>query len=207
MEPLTAERLATATGRPVARLAARWPELRAELVRQGVTDPASQAAFAATVDVETAGEWTPLREYVPTGVRDRAAYFEGIYGGRRDLGNDRPGDGGRYYGRGEIQLTGKRNYQTYSAVAGADLVAAPDALLARDTSARVAIAFWKASGADRAARAHDWTLARRRVNGGFNGYPRYAYILWRLGYPGAAAPIAIAALLMIGALVAGQVRR
>lgn len=182
--PLTSDVIAAATGRPAARVADRWPALRAELIRQGVTTRQSQAAFAATIDVETGGAWKPVAERA-----DGTAYE-----GRKDLGNTQPGDGPRFKGRGEIQLTGRANYAAYGTT--------PEQLMEPAESARVAVEFWRRSGADAAARQGDWTLARRRVNGGFNGYPRYALILWRLGYPAAAAPIAIAALLLIGALVA-----
>lgn len=36
------------------------------------------------------------------------------YEGRRDLGNNQPGDGRRFKGAGYIQLTGRANYQAFS---------------------------------------------------------------------------------------------
>jgi predicted chitinase len=50
--------------------------------------------------------------------------FEKIYGGR--MGNDAPGDGYRYRGRGYIQLTGKDNYSRVGTAIGEDLVGNPD---------------------------------------------------------------------------------
>lgn len=41
-------------------------------------------------------------------------YWEAAYGGRRDLGNDKEGDGATYLGRGYVQLTGKGNYDRMS---------------------------------------------------------------------------------------------
>lgn len=181
---LTAEQISAATGRPLGVIAARWPALRAELVRQGVTDLNSQRAFAATVDVETGGAWRPVAERA-----DGTAYE-----GRADLGNVQPGDGPRFKGRGEIQLTGRVNYAAYG------YADRPEALLQPEPSAQVAVAFWKRSGASAAAAQGDWALARRRVNGGYNGYPRYALILYRLGARAALLPVILAAVLGLLAL-------
>lgn len=52
------------------------------------------------------------------------AVFEKIYGGR--MGNNAPGDGYRYRGRGYIQLTGKDNYKRVGVAIGKDLVGNPD---------------------------------------------------------------------------------
>lgn len=48
------------------------------------------------------------------------------YEGRADLGNDQPGDGKRFKGRGFVQITGRRNYGWAAKVTGIDLLVYPE---------------------------------------------------------------------------------
>jgi putative chitinase len=55
----------------------------------------------------------------------------------KDLGNTQPGDGGKYIGRGFIQITGRGNYTVYSQLTGLDLLGNPALLNNLDTAAEV----------------------------------------------------------------------
>lgn len=166
---------------------ARKDELIKAMDAGGITDPKSKAALMANVDHETGGfkakeenlnySAKRLQQVFPKYYKDaesaRAdannpeAIANRVYGGR--MGNTDPGDGFKYRGRGDIQLTGKDQYAAMSKKLGVDLVSNPE--LANDPkySAQIAVEHWKSSGANAKAAAGDIRGARVRTNGGTNG--------------------------------------
>jgi len=76
-----------------------------------------------------------------------AKFFDKVYGPEAkaklgwNTGNDNPGDGYKYRGRGFNQITFKYNYQKYSDLTGIDLVANPDQLNTASVAAKAAVAF------------------------------------------------------------------
>ena len=98
--------------------------------------------------------------------------FERLYENRRSLGNDQPGDGVRFHGRGFVQLTGRRNYTDWGNRLGADLVGNPDLVLDLAVATRILVegsVLGTFTGAKLAnyfnETGNDWKNARRIING------------------------------------------
>jgi putative chitinase len=89
------------------------------------------------------------------------------YDGR--MGNNSPGDGFKYRGRGFIQLTGKKNYADASRVLGVDLVKNPELAEKPEMGAKTSIYFWKTNVQPNVSNWDDTRTITRIVNGGYNG--------------------------------------
>lgn len=106
------------------------------------------------------------RPYV--GNRDKLA--EKLYGGR--VGNDQPGDGAKFTGRGFIQLTFKANYERCGRALGLDLVSAPALVEGSEVAALAAAWFFSAHGCNEISDANSEDAVKRAtkvINGGYNG--------------------------------------
>lgn len=93
------------------------------------------------------------------------ALAELMYGGRN--GNDQPGDGWRYHGRGFIQLTGKANYRAAGEALDLDLVAHPELAADPRNASRIAVWYWE-NRVPESAR-ENVRAATLAVNGKYNG--------------------------------------
>ncbi len=110
----------------------------------------------------------------PGRAADKIGIGEALYGHLtakgKELGNVKAGDGYKYRGRGDIQITGLDNYRAASlAIFGDDrLVTDPD-LVTRDAEVGAAVAgwFWKSRGINQLG--SNVALITARVNGGDNG--------------------------------------
>jgi putative chitinase len=90
-----------------------------------------------------------------------------LYEGRADLGNNTPGDGYRFHGRGYFQYTGRDNYTTFGNKFGVDLTNNPDLAAEPETAAKLAIAYWKDKVPEKYR--EDAKHAGAIINGGPNG--------------------------------------
>lgn len=96
---------------------------------------------------------------------NEGAFFEAVYGGR--LGNDQPGDGALYPGRGLIMLTGKANYRWQGDRSGQDLVGIPDLAAQPHFALEFALDYWEGRVPD--AILGDAKAIRKIINGGTIG--------------------------------------
>ena len=118
--------------------------------------------------------------FKPRGPLNPAAYTHNqerlgneVYGGR--MGNDQPGDGFKYRGRGLLQLTGKDSYREATTAlrtqnpAAPDFVIAPDEVFSMQWCLAVAAAAWAAKGCNALADEDHVQRVTRRINGGLIG--------------------------------------
>lgn len=156
--------ISSALKAPSWAVAANWPLIVAALVEFGIDSPLVQVAAAATIHIETAGTFQPIRE------RGGDAYLNRMYDTGKAairLGNtpEADGDGAIFAGEGYIQLTGKANHAKYGKLLGLDLVANPHADRDPRHAARILAAFFKGEGVATAAEGRNWLKVRIRVNG------------------------------------------
>lgn len=90
-----------------------------------------------------------------------------VYGGR--MGNNQPGDGYAYRGRGLLQLTGRGNYQATDRRLGIGLDINPDLAATPALSLLIALDFYSANNVWAVLDAGHPTEARRITNGGSVG--------------------------------------
>lgn len=90
-----------------------------------------------------------------------------LYENRQDLGNDQPGDGWRFHGRGYFQYTGRDNYEHWGRQFGVDLLEHPDQAAEPEMAAQLAISYWRAKVPIESR--EDVSIAAKRINGGENG--------------------------------------
>lgn len=169
----------------------RESQVLADAVNAGITSPRELANFMAQVTHESNGlnrleesfRYTRNISQIPV----QSAWREGtealesarvaalsgrperlaelMYGGRN--GNDEPGDGFRYHGRGYIQLTGKDNYRAAGEALELDLVRHPNLAAKPENASRIAVWYWENRVPENAR--EDVRAATRAVNGKYNG--------------------------------------
>jgi predicted chitinase len=139
-------------------------------VSAGITNPYAVAAILGIIGGESA--WIPQQEGFNYSAEALPVIFAKTFRGKPDLiakyarwkgtrqeffdfvyapenngslvGNTQPGDGGKFYGRGFVQLTGRPNYAVYANLTGIDIINNPELLVTDiEVSAKISVAFFK----------------------------------------------------------------
>lgn len=157
--------------------------------RFDISTPLRMSHFLAQAAHETAA----FRHFVELGSGDGPdpdPYDDYLqrYDYRRDLGNNAPGDGERYRGRGIFQLTGKANYWNYGKRVGIDLINQPHRAAEPELAVLIACLFWSDRNLNALADDDALVAITRRINGGTNGleerrrYLTRAKAIWELNH-------------------------
>jgi putative chitinase len=102
--------------------------------------------------------------------KGKQAIAEAMYGGRSDLGNTQVGDGGKFFGRGLIQLTGRANYTAFAnAIGKPEIVENPSLVATPEYATLSAGWFWGTRKLNTQADSDDYITMTRRINGGTLG--------------------------------------
>ena len=102
--------------------------------------------------------------------KGKAAIAEGMYGKRADLGNTKEGDGGLFFGRGLIQLTGRANYTSFATAIGKpEIIENPSLVATPEYACLSAGWFWSTRKLNDLADKGDYDLMTKRINGGTLG--------------------------------------
>lgn len=125
----------------------------------GINTPLRIAGFMSQIAVES-GElrftkelWGPTAQQLKYENWDR-------------LGNNQPGDGKKFMGRGLIQVTGRANYEACGDALGLDLLNEPELLEKPEWAVKSAAWYWKTRGLNELADEGDVRGMTRRINGG-----------------------------------------
>ena len=102
--------------------------------------------------------------------KGKEAIAEAMYGHRSDLGNTQDGDGGKFFGRGLIQLTGRANYTSFANdIQNSEILNNPSLLATPEYACLSAGWFWNSRKLNDLADKQDYTTMTKRINGGTLG--------------------------------------
>ena len=168
---------------PAANIRSHWPKVLEAMADEELADNDMLLMAVATIYVET-GRFAPLDEFISRYNTTCNGLPFDKYDDRKELGNLGYPDGGRYKGRGYIQLTGRANYREIGKRIGLNNELEHDPELANDpeVAAKVLASFLKRCEAEiRAAlSAGDLRQARKLINGGSHGLAEFCRC-YRLG--------------------------
>jgi putative chitinase len=111
----------------------------------------------------------PTLESAQPYARNGKALANKVYANRMGNRDEASGDGGRFFGRGAIQLTGYSNYFHAGKALGVDFVMEPNLVATPKYAILTAGWFWDTHGCNAIADRGDWTQLTKKINGGTIG--------------------------------------
>lgn len=121
-----------------------------------------KAHFVAQMSHESGGFFYKKEIWGPTAVQKS-------YEGRVGLGNNQPGDGEKFQGRGYIQVTGRANYTKLANFLKLSIEDTIAYLQTIEGAVMSAVWFWNTNGLNKYADQDDIKVITKRINGGYNG--------------------------------------
>jgi putative chitinase len=137
-------------------------------------------------------EETQALEHNPQALFERVYNLPGSPKLAKELGNHLPGDGFKFRGGGDLQLTGRDSYDRIGKLTGnPQIVADPDKISDPVVSFTVAVAEFASLGCIEPAKQMQTTRVRRLVNGGTNGLAEVTVWVqhWADALPDTEAPV------------------
>lgn len=165
---MDAQTLARCTGARLDRAQNLADSITSAMEAYDISTPDRQAMFLANVGHESGGLKWLIELWGPTDAQKR-------YEGRADLGNNKPGDGFTYRGRGLLQTTGRANYRKLTERLQARLPDVPNfenspELLAHPKWAALSAAdYWSMRNLNALADRGAFVDVVKKINGGTNG--------------------------------------
>jgi putative chitinase len=159
---------------PLGNIKVNLPLVLSALQKVSLGDREMVLVGLATIRAETEG-FVPISEFPSRFNTPPNGELFSLYDNRRDLGNKGRFDGQNFKGRGFIQLTGRDNYAKIGSQIGTDLISNPEKANDPETAATILAQFLK--NKERKIRSalleNDLREARKLVNGGIHGLPRF----------------------------------
>jgi hypothetical protein len=154
-------KVAAAVRCPQHNIEANWPAIDICLKDLGCYSREVTIAALATIAVETAYKFEPIKEFGSEAYLRAKKYFP-------------------FFGRGYVQITWEENYRHYGQLLAIDLVGEPDRALNPNVAASILAAYFREHHIQVAAGAKNWTRVRELVNGGHNNLAEFLAIVAKL---------------------------
>jgi putative chitinase len=146
--------------------AALFPHLEAALLEAKIDSRLRIAAYLGQV-LHECGEFKYVAEL--WGPTPQQLKYDPPHTLAAKLGNTSAGDGFKYRGSGDIQLTGRFNFAACGKDLGLNLISSPDLARSAEHRHRIGAWFWTKNGLNALADGPNFDAITKRVNGGYNG--------------------------------------